>query len=378
MLSLDDVVGSCIQRPPLDVVVPLTADNFTEFVSGQRVTMVQFYTTPLSHCLECTRLEPHYQKAARKLQQAASPPSSVKTETIGEGTVETVHTAAPQDGNDDGTATLLIAKVDCTAEAELCKTWAVTEHPTLKIFRKGVYGDDLSGKEMSAAAIVQVMEDELVPAATELGLASEIDALMSMNQLVVVGWFDADDRASIESFQDLAASLRRTHKLHFTTHTHAIDRFARSDGARVGGITTFLPRWYVTEHDKRRSTTWTMPPSTSSSPSASESGSDGTSTSTRASNSAAEYVAAASKFIASTTYPLVGKLSLSMNAQQEGPHPYAYEMPNLVALFADLPFDPTFRDDSRKQIANIAVRPFLNQGASCTQCFFCYHFCHFE
>ena len=47
-------------------VVILNDSNFTAFAKGQKLMLVNFYVANCSHCLE---MDPHYQRAARMLQQ---------------------------------------------------------------------------------------------------------------------------------------------------------------------------------------------------------------------------------------------------------------------------------------------------------------------
>ena len=51
-------------------------------------------------------------------------------------------------------------------------------------------------------------------------------------------------------YQDVAASLRKTYRMYYTTSPSGITAFGAPPDAKPGTITTFLPRFYVTAHDK--------------------------------------------------------------------------------------------------------------------------------
>ena len=87
-------------EPPIDQVVILTSENFTQVVSSSELMLVEFYAPWCGHC---KRLAPDYSKAAKDLK-------------------------------DHGIA---LAKVDATQETDLAKQFEVTGYPTLKVMRSG-------------------------------------------------------------------------------------------------------------------------------------------------------------------------------------------------------------------------------------------------
>jgi thiol-disulfide isomerase/thioredoxin len=66
--------------PPLSDVVSLTAETFTEFVSTEELTLVEFYAPWCGHC---KRLEPKFEKAATLLKKD----TNIRLAKV-EGTVE--------------------------------------------------------------------------------------------------------------------------------------------------------------------------------------------------------------------------------------------------------------------------------------------------
>jgi thiol-disulfide isomerase/thioredoxin len=75
--------------PPTDVVI-LTTENFTNFISNEELTLVEFYAPWCGHC---KRLEPKFEKAATSLKKDTN---------------------------------IRLAKVDATAETELAATHNIT------------------------------------------------------------------------------------------------------------------------------------------------------------------------------------------------------------------------------------------------------------
>ena len=87
-------------EPPVDQVLILTSENFTEVVGASDLMLVEFYAPWCGHC---KRLAPDYSKAAKDLKEHGIP----------------------------------LAKVDATEETDVAQKYGVTGYPTLKVMRLG-------------------------------------------------------------------------------------------------------------------------------------------------------------------------------------------------------------------------------------------------
>ena len=79
-------------------VYDLKTDTFKDFVSEHNLVLAEFFAPWCGHC---KKLAPEYEEAATTLKDKNVP----------------------------------LVKVDCTAEADLCKDYGVEGYPTIKVFR---------------------------------------------------------------------------------------------------------------------------------------------------------------------------------------------------------------------------------------------------
>jgi len=149
-----------------DVVV-LTDATFKEFIGKNDLSLIEFYAPWCGHC---KALKPEYEVAATKLLKKVP-----------------------------------LAKVDCTVEKETCEAHGIQGFPTLKIFRNSK-PSDYKGQR-TAAAIVEIMEKQLLPAFTVVK-ADKIDSYIASAKVVVLGYFTASASKDRTLFEQIAQNLR--------------------------------------------------------------------------------------------------------------------------------------------------------------------------
>lgn len=96
--------------------------------------------------------------------------------------------------------------VSCTVETELCEQQGVQGYPTIKVFR----GIDLSSPyqgQRKSDAIVSYMIKQSLPAVSLLDKESH-DEFTKADKVVLVAYFNADDKESNTTYTTVAESLR--------------------------------------------------------------------------------------------------------------------------------------------------------------------------
>ncbi|POR34254.1 Protein disulfide-isomerase [Tolypocladium paradoxum] len=150
-------------------VASLTKDTFKDFVKSNDLVLAEFFAP---WCAHCKHLAPEYEEAA----------TSLKAKNI------------------------KLAKVDCTEEADLCQEYGVEGYPTLKVFRGAENISPYNGQR-KAAAITSYMVKQSLPAVSILSKDS-LEDFKTADQVVLVAYIAADDKASNETFTAVAESLR--------------------------------------------------------------------------------------------------------------------------------------------------------------------------
>ncbi|KAG0315239.1 protein disulfide-isomerase precursor, partial [Linnemannia gamsii] len=131
----------------------LTSENFKDVIN-QKFVLVDFYAPWCGHC---QNLEPEYEAAAKMLKEDE---------------------------------TIQLAKIDCVAEKEICKSYEVGSYPTLKIFREGI-PRDYKGTRKSDG-IVSYLKKHAAPPVTIL-TAETLPAFAESERVVVVAVLPAND-----------------------------------------------------------------------------------------------------------------------------------------------------------------------------------------
>ncbi|CRK14132.1 hypothetical protein BN1708_011079, partial [Verticillium longisporum] len=150
-------------------VTQLKKDTFDDFVKTNDLVLAEFFAPWCGHC---KALAPEYEEAATSLKE-----KNIK-----------------------------LAKIDCTEEADLCQTYGVEGYPTLKVFRGPDNISPYSGQR-KAAAITSYMIKQSLPAVSLL-TKDTLEEFKTADKVVLVAYIAADDKASNETFNKVAESLR--------------------------------------------------------------------------------------------------------------------------------------------------------------------------
>merc|ERR1711939_477442 len=161
-------------------VIDLTKDSFAATAGGS-LSLIEFFAPWCGHC---KALAPHYEEAATILK-------------------------------DEG---ITLAKVDCTAEAELCSANGVSGYPTLKVFRNGDVAD--YGGTRKTDGIVSYMRKQSLPAVSDV-TADNHDEFKEADEIVVVGYFDAADEMNKAVFTGVAEAHRDDYLFGISTDSAA-------------------------------------------------------------------------------------------------------------------------------------------------------------
>jgi protein disulfide-isomerase A1 len=153
-------------------VVDLQKDTFDEFIKGNSLVLAEFFAPWCGHC---KALAPEYEKAATTLKE-----KDIK-----------------------------LAKVDCTAEAELCQSYGVEGYPTLKVFR-GLDSISPYSGQRKADAITSFMVKQSLPAVSIL-TKDTLEEFKTSDKVVIVAYIAEDDKASNETYTAVAEQLRDTY-----------------------------------------------------------------------------------------------------------------------------------------------------------------------
>ncbi|TAQ89773.1 hypothetical protein B7494_g1883 [Chlorociboria aeruginascens] len=150
-------------------VSSLTKDTFPDFVKDNDLVLAEFFAPWCGHC---KALAPEYEEAATTLKE-----KNIK-----------------------------LAKVDCTEEADLCQSFGVEGYPTLKVFRGADNITPYSGAR-KAPAIVSYMTKQSLPAVSIL-TKDTLEDFKTADKVVLVAYFDAEDKTSNTTFTTVAENLR--------------------------------------------------------------------------------------------------------------------------------------------------------------------------
>ncbi|XP_061522116.1 protein disulfide-isomerase A4 isoform X2 [Phycodurus eques] len=159
-------------KPPPEVTLVLTKDNFDETVNNADIILVEFYAPWCGHCKS---LAPEYEKAAQELSRRSPP--------------------------------IPLAKVDATVESDIASRFDVTGYPTLKIFRKGKVFEYNGPREKYG--IVNYMGEQAGPPSKQVQAAKQVQELLKDgDDAVIIGVFSSEQDAVYETYIEACHSLR--------------------------------------------------------------------------------------------------------------------------------------------------------------------------
>eukprot|EP01029_Cantina_marsupialis_P010403 TRINITY_DN2371_c0_g1_i1.p1 TRINITY_DN2371_c0_g1~~TRINITY_DN2371_c0_g1_i1.p1 ORF type:complete len:278 (+),score=103.60 TRINITY_DN2371_c0_g1_i1:40-873(+) len=149
-------------------VVLLTESNFDEALKEFNHVLVKFYAPWCGHC---KKLAPDYAKAASTLKK-----------------------------ND-----LILGKVDCTEESDLCQRYGVKGYPTLKFFKFGKDVEYTGGR--TEADIVAWMLKRAGPASTEIKTTDELESFIGTHEVATVFFTDEATGPEWEAYTAVATEI---------------------------------------------------------------------------------------------------------------------------------------------------------------------------
>lgn len=174
-------------------VLEFTDADFESKVTGHDLILVEFFAPWCGHC---KKLAPEYEKAATALK-ANDPPVS-------------------------------LAKVDCTANTEVCGKYGVSGYPTLKIFKGGEMVEDYQGPRESDG-IVKTMASKAGPDSKLLETIADAEKFLDRNDYGVVGFFSDSDSELAKTFGKVAAQLSADLKFAHTSVQKILDKYKYKD-----------------------------------------------------------------------------------------------------------------------------------------------------
>ncbi|XP_071400813.1 protein disulfide-isomerase A3 [Centroberyx affinis] len=179
-------------------VLEFTDDDFDSRIGDHDLILVEFFAPWCGHC---KRLAPEYEAAATRLK-----------------------------------GTVALAKVDCTANSNVCSKYGVSGYPTLKVFRDGEDSGGYDGPR-TADGIVSHLKKQAGPASVELKADADFEKFITDQDASVVGFFaDAGSTAQAE-FLKAASALRESYRF---AHSNS-EALLQSHGIDGEGVVLFRP-----------------------------------------------------------------------------------------------------------------------------------------
>ncbi|XP_041966139.1 protein disulfide-isomerase A3 [Alosa sapidissima] len=179
-------------------VLEFTDDDFDSRIGDHDMILVEFFAPWCGHC---KRLAPEYEAAATRLKGIVA-----------------------------------LAKVDCTANSNVCSKYGVSGYPTLKIFRDGEEAGGYDGPR-TADGIVSHLKKQAGPASVEVKTQAEFDKFTADRDSSVVGFFADGGSSAQAEFLKSASALRESYRF---AHTNNEDLLKKYD-VEAEGVILFRP-----------------------------------------------------------------------------------------------------------------------------------------
>ncbi|XP_051545976.1 protein disulfide-isomerase A3-like [Myxocyprinus asiaticus] len=179
-------------------VLEFTDDDFDSRIEDHELILVEFFAPWCGHC---KRLAPEYEAAATRLKGIVS-----------------------------------LAKVDCTANSNVCSKYGVSGYPTLKIFRDGEDSGSYDGPR-TADGIVSHLKKQAGPASVEIKSEAEFEKFIGDRDASVVGFFADGGSAAQGEFLKAASAFRESYRF---AHTNVEDLLKKHD-VDGEGVILFRP-----------------------------------------------------------------------------------------------------------------------------------------
>ncbi|XP_067934993.1 protein disulfide-isomerase A3-like [Watersipora subatra] len=170
-------------------VLELSDSDFASQLADKEIALVEFFAPWCGHC---KKLAPEYEKAATSLL-AADPP-------------------------------VPLAKVDCTANTDVCGKYGVSGYPTLKIFRSGELAEDYNGPR-EADGIVKYMKTKSGPTSKDLASLEVAEKFFKFPEAAFVGFFDDDDSSLAKSFKKAADAMAEKYRFGHSTNADVTKKY---------------------------------------------------------------------------------------------------------------------------------------------------------
>ncbi|KAI1487790.1 thioredoxin-like domain-containing protein [Biscogniauxia mediterranea] len=139
-------------------------------------------------------------------------------------------------------AQVLLISVDCSASPDICTSYGVLSHTTVKLFIRDKKPSVYAGPRR-ASAIFAWVERMQRPVVTEIGI-KEIDDFKSLDEAVFIAYLDADDEASKATFAEVASQFKTEFTFGLTTDAGVL----QSEAATPPFVQCYKPRDGDTHH----------------------------------------------------------------------------------------------------------------------------------